>query len=290
MKLSIFTVATPDMQPEELALKARELGIQAVEWRYKDTPAEVTNEAPSFWGNNLCTLAPSGGAEAIARFKKATEDAGLTTLSLTSYLTTGDLEAVEQTLDAARQMGAAYIRVGVPSYNRTRKFPELFEEARAYLRACEPLCRQYGVKGLIETHHVTIAPSASAAYRLLEGLDPDCLGVLYDPGNMVFEGYENYRMGLEMLGPYLAHVHVKNAGWIKGAEPVGELRETEWAGSWTAIPDGIVPWRQLIADLRSVGYDGYLGIEDFSGTYGSEQMLREAAHYLKALLSESGRA
>ena len=28
---------------------------------------------------------------------------------------------------------------------------------------------------------------------------------------MVYEGYEAYQLGFEMLGKYLAHVHVKNA-------------------------------------------------------------------------------
>ena len=290
MKISIFTVATPDLTPEELATKARELGIQGIEWRYKDTSPEVAKEEPSFWGNNLCTLPPSGGDEAIARFKKAAEDAGVPTLSVTPYLACGDLEGTEQVLAAARELGAKFIRLGVPSYNRTRKFPELFEEARAYLKESEALCRQYGVKGLVETHHVTIAPSASSAYRLLEGLDPEHVGVLYDPGNLVHEGFENYRMGLELLGPYLAHVHVKNGGWLAAQEPVSELREIRWSSNWTGVREGIVPWGQVIADLQSVGYDGYLGIEDFSNQYGTDQMLRETVHYLKALLGESNRA
>ncbi|MFS0724526.1 sugar phosphate isomerase/epimerase family protein [Paenibacillus sp. 1P07SE] len=290
MKLSTFTVATPDLTPEMLAAKARELGIHGIEWRYKDTPPEVAKEEPSFWGNNLCTLSPAGGDEQIARFKQASEAAGVPTLSVTPYLAAGDLAGTEQVLSAARELGASYIRLGVPSYNRTRPFPALFEEARSYLKAAEPLCRQYGVKGLIETHHVTIAPSASAAYRLVDGLDPDHVGVLYDPGNLVHEGFENYRMGLELLGPYLAHVHVKNAGWFAEGEPAGELGEQAWSARWTGVRDGIVPWGQLIADLRSVGYDGYLGIEDFSRQYETEQMLRETVQYLNALLGETARA
>ena len=37
------------------------------------------------------------------------------------------------------------------------------------------------------------------------------LGIIHDVGNMVYEGYERYEMGLSILGPYLAHVHVKSA-------------------------------------------------------------------------------
>jgi sugar phosphate isomerase/epimerase len=131
---------------------------------------------------------------------------------------------------------------------------------------------------------VTIAPSASAAYRLVEGCDPAYIGVLYDPGNMVHEGFENYRMGMEMLGPYLAHVHVKNAGWTQ----TGETRDDGFAGwrcEWTGLSRGIVDWPQVITDLKAVGYEGYVGIEDFSREFGSENMLANFAAVMNRLLS-----
>ncbi|GIX08239.1 MAG: hypothetical protein KatS3mg115_2642 [Candidatus Poribacteria bacterium] len=46
---------------------------------------------------------------------------------------------------------------------------------------------------------------------------PEQVGVIHDAGNMVHEGFENYQMGCELLGPYLAHVHVKNAAWVREA-------------------------------------------------------------------------
>lgn len=285
MKLSVFTVATPELGPEELAAAAQEAGIHAVEWRYKEAPdAAVASQEPSFWGNNRCTIFPSGGDEMLDRFGKAAADHGLTTLSLTPYLTAGDLEATEQVLKAAKRVGASFIRVGVPGYDRTRPFGELFTLARTYLQQTQELCRKYGVKGLVETHHQTIAASASAAYRLCEGLDPDCIGVLYDPGNMVYEGFENYRMGLELLGPYLAHVHVKNAGWQAGPEETdGSI---SWKADWTGLAKGVVPWKQMIEDLQAVGYDGYLGIEDFSKEFAeSPDMLRHFVRYINGLQS-----
>ena len=45
----------------------------------------------------------------------------------------------------------------------------------------------------------TISCSAGLAHRLVNGFDPDHIGVLFDPGSMVHEGYESYRMGMELL-------------------------------------------------------------------------------------------
>lgn len=285
IKLSVFTVSTPELSPEELAASAREAGLQGIEWRYKDTPAEIAVQAPSYWGNNKCTISPSGGEAELERFKLATEQQGLITLSVTPYLQVGDLVATEEVLKAARHMGAKYIRLGVPGYDRTKSFSELFEQGKEYLKTAEELCKQFGVKGLIEIHHGTIAASASGARRLCEGLNPDYIGVLLDPGNTVHEGFENIKMSLEILGPYLAHVHVKNAGW----KQVGAFEDgsANWQCEWAGLKEGMVSWRQVIEDLVAVGYDGYLGIEDFSKQFSdSREMLNHFVDYIGSLLSE----
>jgi len=285
MKLSIFTVATPELGPDELAAAARAAGLEAIEWRYTELPADAASQPYSFWGNNICTIQPSKGEAELARFKEAAERHGLRTLSVTPYLKAGDMIATEQVLQAAKALGAPFIRLGVPGYDRSKPFEELFTIGRNYLREASALCAKYGVKGLIEIHHVTIAASASGARRLVEGMDPAHIGVLFDPGNMVFEGFENYRMALEILGPYLAHVHVKNAGW----KPAGLAADGsgQWRGEWMPIDQGMVPWRQVIEDLIAVGYDGYLGVEDFSGQFpSSPDMLKHFADYIGGLVRE----
>ncbi len=285
MKLSVFTVATPEMSPEELASAAKSAGIHGIEWRYKEPSAEAAGQAPSFWGNNRSTITPSGGEFELDRFNKATELHGLATISVTPYLQAGDLEGTEEVLRAARYLGASYIRLGIPGYDRSKPFNELFDLAKAYLKDAEGLCRQHGVKGLIEIHHGTIAASASGARRLCEGLDPAIIGVLFDPGNSVYEGFENYRMALEILGPYLAHVHVKNASWK--AKPDADDGIVIWHCGWDGLKEGMVPWRQVIEDLLAVGYDGYLGVEDFSRQFtDSAGMLKHFSEYIGGIISE----
>ncbi|QJC54154.1 sugar phosphate isomerase/epimerase [Paenibacillus albicereus] len=283
MQLSVFTVATPDLQPEELAAEAASAGLQGIEWRYARTSDEARRQAPSYWGNNLATIPVGASDEELARYGQAASSAGLRSISVTPYLRCGDLDAAEDVLAAARKLGASMIRLGVHGYDRTRPFGELYEEQRRYLAEAAALCRRYGVKGLVETHHGTIAPSASAAARLLEGLDPDTVGVLLDPGNMVHEGFENYRMGMELLGPYLAHVHMKNAAWTSSEREDGSVK---WTSGWTGMRRGVVDWAQVAADLAAVGYAGWVGVEDFSGEHRSPEMLRQFAAYMRELLQE----
>ncbi|WP_314585910.1 sugar phosphate isomerase/epimerase [Paenibacillus terrigena] len=305
MKLSVFTVATPDLTPEELARAASAAGIQGLEWRCKEQPQDTQLQGPpSFWGNNLSTIDPRATDEQLSVFSSAANRYGLQSIALTPYLTCGDLEGTEAVFKLAVQLGASMVRVGVPFYNGTRNYNEMLQDAVNYLKAVEGLAGDYGIKALVETHHFTIAPSASAAYRLVQGLNPDKVGVLYDPGNMVHEGFETYRMGMELLGPYLAHVHVKNAGWRPvakdasgvehpnllqaehGGQEAEPLNPIAWSGSWRPIASGMVPWKRVLADLMAVGYDGWLGVEDFSEAYDSKTMLSLYAQQMRTWWEE----
>lgn len=283
IRLSVFTVAAPDLSPRELAAAAAKAGLDGIEWRYADVPPENRQDTPSFWGNNRCSISTDWDEPRLAEFRDAAASAGMTSLAVVPYLRCGDLEGTEKVLQAAGYLGAKMIRLGVHRYDRTRPFGVLFEEQRTYLRQAGERCKEHGVKGLVEIHMGTIAPSSSSAYRLVEGLDPDAIGVLLDPGNMVYEGYENYKMGMEILGPYLAHVHVKNAVW-SSAEPNPSGGFARWSAGWSELKRGIVDWPQVIADLKAVGYRGHIGVEDFSGQFGTVDMLRHFAETMRQLL------
>ncbi|WP_339222726.1 sugar phosphate isomerase/epimerase family protein [Paenibacillus sp. FSL W7-1332] len=279
MKLSVFTVATPDLQPEELAKAAADAGIEGIEWRFKEIPEEAAGEKPSFWRHNRCSMDPNGTQEDWLEFQQAADKHGRRSLAVVPYLTCGDVEATEKVMQAAKLIGASFIRAGIPGYDRKRNYNELYDQAVRYLHEVQDLAAAYGVKAVVETHHLTIAPSAGLTHRLVSHFNPQHIGVLYDPGNMVHEGYENYRMGLELLGPYLAHVHVKNGGYHKTAAEDGT--SAAWSGEWVPLDQGAVPWKQVIQDLQSVGYEGYYGIEDFSGTFESREMLLRFAEQMK---------
>jgi len=279
MKSAVFTVMLPDLTPEEAAEAIAEAGYDGIEWRVTHEPESRRNEAPSFWGHNLCTLAPT--EDEARRAGSLAESNGLAIPSLGTYIAVGDLLAVEQAMRFARTCGAPQIRVR-PGSLRESTYAESFAAARSFLAEVEPLARRYGIRALVEIHFGTICPSASAAYRLVRHFDPETVGVIYDPGNMVYEGYEDYDLGLELLGPYLAHVHIKNAAYTR----------PEGGGVWKArsapLEDGVVDFPRLIASLRAHGYDGWLSIEDFSSVRPSREALRHNIAFLRDVISRVG--
>jgi sugar phosphate isomerase/epimerase len=283
MKLSVFTLVTPDLTPEELGVAVKEAGIHGIEWRYKGIPAEAVNQKPSFWGNNICSIDPEVTDGELDRFHQAAVNNGLAAAGVMPYVACGDFAGTERVMQVAQKLGAGLMRVGVPGYNRTRNYNELYAEAVQFLHQVQELAQQYKVKAIVETHHGLIVPSAASAHRLVSNFNPDHIGVLFDPGNMVHEGYENHRMGLELLGPYLAHVHIKNAEWAKTGKAVDG--SVEWKAAWCPMDQGVVNWKQVMDDLKSVGYDGYLGVEDFSQQYDSKTLLHHFANKVKEWLA-----
>ena len=287
MKYAVFTAMTPDWDLTETVQHLAELGYDGVEWRVTDPttneairqriPKEMLKQA-RFWLDNKATVDPARLAELAPELKRLTEEAGLETCSLATYFGVHQYAEIEQVMQAAQVMDCPRIRVNTPSYDRSRNYHELFSETTEHLRQVEALARQYGVAANIETHFGNITASAGLAHRLVSQFDPALIGVIYDPGNMVYEGFECWRMGFELLGPYLHEVHAKNALW----QPVDELPQgalvmapspsetqkndgtTLWSPTFSGLPQGFANWQQIMDDLTAVGYDGWIAFEDFS--------------------------
>lgn len=275
MKVGVFTVGLPDLTPEEAVREIKDAGYDGVEWRVIRVPEELRSEEPSFWGNNLCTLAPS--EEEARRGRRISEEAGLELPGLGTYVAVGDLEAANEAMRFAVTAGAPQVRVGAGAPDG-RPYQELFAAAREFLAGVEDLARSYGVKALIEIHHRTICPSASLAHRLVSAFDADMVGVILDPGNMAQEGFEDYHIGAEILGPYLAHVHIKNSAFER---PAGG---GVWEPRWAPLEDGVVDLGQVFEALEHVGYDGWLVMEDFSGVRPSREALRYNLEFVRSLM------
>jgi sugar phosphate isomerase/epimerase len=280
MKLAVFTVSLPEWTPEEAVRNLAELGYNGVEWRVTD---DVPFATPGFWRGNRCTLPLSSFVEDAPRIRTLTEDAGLAIAPVASYVQASDRENVERVLRGTAALGAPAARIQVPHYDGSVSSIPLWEQARRDYREVEKIARANGVKALVEIHLESLVPSASAARRFLDGFDSEAVGVIYDPGNMVWEGHEQYRFGLETLGPYLAHVHAKNSAWRQtGQRSDGSAA---WSATWAPLDAGIVDLPQLFATLRQVGYDGWISVEDFTTERPLADRVRENLRYLRASLN-----
>ncbi len=282
MKYAVFTVSTPAYAPDEAARKIKEVGYDGIEWRVMDDDTSI--EPPSFWSGNKATLPLTGFVGDAPKWGEMTVAAGLDMPAIATYVKCHDTEQAEAAIAGCAALGAPALRIQVPHYDGSESYATLWDTSiRQYAEIAE-MARHHGVKVLVELHHRTIIASASAARAFLDGLDPEHVGAIHDAGNMVIEGWEHPRAAFEILGPYLAHVHMKNARWTPG-ETLHDGTVT-WESSFCPIPEGIADVRTVVRSLRQVGYDGWITFEDFSTQRSVEENLVNNLAYIKAIVAE----
>ncbi|MGG7305925.1 sugar phosphate isomerase/epimerase family protein [Curtobacterium sp. AB451] len=294
MKFSVFTASTPDWTPSEAASTLAEQGWDGIEWRVVDdrpAPGATVPASRSFWAGNKSTWQFTGIEDQVGEIARITDAAGLEYSGIGGYQQASDHAGVDTMLRVTSELGARQVRVTMPHYRQERErtgetYPQIFDRTRADLEWAVSRATELGVKALVELHHMTITPSASAALRLVDGLDPAHVGVIHDLGNLVIEGQEDHLAAFELLGPYLAHAHVKNARWVD----TGDTRadgSAIWQNEWAPLRAGQASVADYLDALRQHGYDGWVTIEDFSTDLPLEARTADNLAYLRSLVPVS---
>lgn len=107
--------------------------------------------------------------------------------------------------------------------------------------------------------------------RTIERIGTSNLGINLDPANLIMYGKGNPIDALDVIGPYVRNVHVKDGLYPTDGEHLG--REVP-AGT------GRVCYPQFIAELKAMGFSGQLIIErEISG----EEQARDIRHTIENL-------
>jgi sugar phosphate isomerase/epimerase len=94
---------------------------------------------------------------------------------------------------------------------------------------------------------------------VLEPFSPAQVGVMWDPANTVYEGSEIPSMALDLLGSYLAEVHLKNGAWKRE-------EDGKWNFEFCDLSHGLVQWPAVLKLLDEIPYHGPLIVEDYRWT------------------------
>ncbi len=281
MRYSATSVMLPQVTMEEQAALLQRLGYDGVEWRVRRVSEETRRQPFSEWGAHKNDLTPENFAASAGRMKQVAADHGLAIAGLASNPGADDIEQVKLLAEGARACGAPFIRVGCPRrYHGSVDYHVLYQEAVEAFGKMLDAIAGYQVKAALEIHGGTIHPSASLAHRIVSHWPPERICVIYDPQNMVTDGYETTELALELLGPYVGHVHAGGHRPVeKGKDAVGTV-EWEWPG--VPMGEGLYSFPRMLRKLKALGYTGFVSIEDFR-ELPVEQKLREGIDYLRAV-------
>lgn len=275
MKFSIATISLPTLSIADCVTNVRAAGFGGIEWRVEPRRGSIPDATPAhpFLKDNRATIPLKVSAAAdVARDTRA---AGLEVVGLGTYIEVGDTETLRVACAMATEAQVPQIRLQAPRISRThQRYSVLFEQTVTFFAEIEAAARDAGIRALLEIHHNTICSSAALAHRVVSRFDPAHVGVIYDLGNLVFEGYEAHEIALDLLGDYLGHVHLKNAAHFRS--PGGD-----WKPGWTPLENGEVDVPATLELIHRHGYTGWVSVEDMSLDRPPEVTLNHNATQLR---------
>ncbi len=102
---------------------------------------------------------------------------------------------------------------------------------------------------LVENHPGTMTRTGIATRRLIDEVAHANVRALYDPANVLADTDEPWETTLSVQLGTIAYVHVKDFARVDGTRRA------------CCVGDGIVPWAEILPQLRDSGFDGCLSFE-----------------------------
>ncbi len=126
------------------------------------------------------------------------------------------------------------------------------EQIAMELKKAEPVLRERKKKLLLEADPSVNTTNHRQLGKLLEYLNPALFGAIYDPGNDLFDPEREtpFPDGYQAVLGRISHIHVKDGIYDAGGSPV-----------CVAPGKGLVPYREILRELKKDGYDGWFSLE-----------------------------
>lgn len=252
MKIAGHTMGVPELDIVESIRFMQRLGFHGIEVRFTHDGQLDPSPGPL----RMNRVRP----ELVERTRLALADAGIELVLLSGYH--GDFstpaaaaetrEAVRREIDLAASLGAPLLRVMGGAYGSFWRggtgHRDMERRTAEALHELAQEAHEQGVTIVLETHAATMIETAATARRFMELVDSPHIGLIYDQDQIGKNGGEAPEEAVELLAPYIRHVHL----CPYKLERRGVLEQGPRA----------------LRALAGIGYDGY--ISDEYPRHGSE--------------------
>jgi L-ribulose-5-phosphate 3-epimerase len=170
---------------------------------------------------------------------------GLTVPLITTAITDAGDPLTRRVLATAKQAGVSHYRLGYWTFPANADPLQALRGMKPRAAAIAALNRETGIRGGYQNHVGTrVGGSVWDLGVLLEGIEPDGLGVQYDIRHAVAEGGESWPVTLRMIAPHIDTIALKDLVWAKRADG-------RWEPRSVPLGEGMVDFdaylRQLLA-------------------------------------------
>ncbi len=197
-------------------------------------------------------------------------------------------------IEMTHALGGSYCRVLSGQKRPELSMSQGIRLAADCIEACLPYAQQHDVTLIIENHYKDdfwqypeFAQQMDVFCELVEMIQHPSFGVNYDPSNAYLAGDDPIEL-LKRVSHRVVTMHASDRYLIEGT--LEDLRREEGGAAGYArrlrhgeIGKGLNDYDAIFGELRRVGFDGWISIED--GVDGIEQ-LRRSAEFLRRKIQQ----
>ena len=310
MKLGVLTNLFANMSLDEALAKFKSMGIEAVEIGCGGYPGNA-HANPEILLND---------EKALEDFKALIKkyDVEISALSCHGNPVHPDKEtakyfddAIKNTILLAEKLGINQINKfsGCPGDCETAKYPNWVtcpwpddfgkildwqwnEVLIPYWKDTVEFAKAHGVtKIAFELHPGFCVYNTDTLLRIREAVGPE-IGANFDPSHLIWQGMDPVAV-IRALGDAIFHVHAKDTKLDKyniartgvlDTKPNGDEIKRSWIFRSVGYGNDEVYWKDIVSNLRLVGYDHALSIEHEDSLMSQNEGLSKAVEMLQRVL------
>lgn len=169
-----------------------------------------------------------------------------------------------------------------------------------YWKETNKFAEDHGVKLAIEMHPGFCVFAVEHVLTLRDAVGSKNIGANFDPSHLFWQGVDvNY--AIRALGDAIFHFHAKdtiidpinaNVNGVLDTKRYNDVKNRSWIFRTVGYGQPEKTWRDIISNLRIIGYNGALSIEHEDALMSQREGFEKAAQFLKNILIEddAGRA
>jgi len=161
-----------------------------------------------------------------------------------------------------------------------------------YWKEINAFAEQRGVRIAIEMHPGFCVYSAEHVLALRDAVGSKNIGANFDPSHLFWQGVDPV-FAIRRLGDAIFHFHAKDTvidpvnatvNGVLDTKSYSDFSNRSWIFRTVGYGHSESTWRDMVSNLRLVGYDGALSIEHEDGLMSQKEGFEKAAHFLKNIL------
>jgi len=165
------------------------------------------------------------------------------------------------------------------------------ERVTPYWKDTAKALKNAGVKVAIEMHPNFVVYNPETMLRLRD-IAPGTIGCNFDPSHMFWQGVDVVA-AIRALGDCIYHVHAKDCridprnvmiNGVLDAKKYTREKERSWIFRTCGYGNDAIVWKDIVSNLRLVGYDHVLSIEHEDSIMSSDEGLKKAIAFLKDIV------